>query len=63
MNVIVVADTDKAKWGKYLCGKKIISPLEIRKYSDDIIISSAFSKKINGLLKRLYNNKIRIYSV
>jgi len=47
------ADNNPEKWGKYINGKRIISPEELKKFDADIMISCSFKEEIEEQLRKL----------
>lgn len=62
---IAFADNNKELWGKYIDGKRIISPLEIHSYSPDIIVitSNLYGEFIRRqLMEELNIQQQKIYT-
>lgn len=52
-NIFLFVDSDSKMWGKYLEGIKIISPDDVAKYNDPILIASyRFKDEIKQLIKK-----------
>jgi hypothetical protein len=59
-----IADSNADNWGKKIMGVVCINPLEILKYSTNVIISSQqFENEIYTFLKNVYGDKINILTL
>lgn len=64
LNIKAIADKNKNLWGEYKNNILIISPDEIAKFADVVIISSAkFEKEIKSDLIKAHRNKLTIHTL
>lgn len=61
----IVCDMDQSKWGQSICGLKCVSPVELKRYKDILII--VFIRDDRDVMKQIhslgYENVISIYDI